>query len=82
MDRGSKVKINLAAAADAESFGALAIGRSHAGAKTDLATSVAALRSLLKVLKKAGAATHTIKVGKSSLRLRVTNKQQTLVLQD
>ena len=75
-------RINLAAAADAESFGSLAIGRSHALKKSELLSSLGVLRSLLVVLKKAGAETHAIKVGKSSLRLRVKGKQQVLVIQD
>lgn len=82
MGQPHKLAIDLAAAADAESFGALAVGRPHPLRGAELAPSVAALRSLLVVLKKAGASTHSIKVGKSSLRLRVKGKQQTLVLQD
>ena len=82
MGQHLKPAINLAAAADAEEFGALATGRPHPLHGAQLAPSVVALRALLGVLKKAGASTHSIKVGKSSLRLRVKGKQQTLVLQD
>jgi hypothetical protein len=82
MGQHLKPAINLAAAAAAEDFGALATGRPHPLRGAQLAPSVAALRALLGVLKKAGALTHPIKVGKSSLRLRVKGKQQTLVLQD
>lgn len=82
MGQHRKPAIDLAAAADAESFGALAVGRTHPLRGADLATSVAALRALISVLKKAGAVSHTIQVGKSSLRLSVKGKQQTLVLQD
>ena len=71
MGQPHKLAIDLAAAADAESFGALAVGRPHPLRGAELVPSVAALRSLLAVLKKAGALTHSIKVGKSSLRLRV-----------
>ena len=81
MDR-DKSRIDLAAAADAESFGALAVGRSRSLKKSELLSSLGVLRSLLVVLKKAGAGTHPIKVGKSSLRLRVKGKQQMLVIQD
>lgn len=77
-----KPTIDLAGAGDAESFGALAMGHPLLLHGAELAPSVAALQSLLVVLKKAGAATHPIKVGKSSLRLRVKGRQQTFALQD
>ena len=77
-----KTRIDLAAAADAESFGALAVGRKHSLKGADLAPSVELLRSLLDLLKKAGATSRSIKVGKSSLRMHVKGRQQTLVIQD
>jgi hypothetical protein len=64
------------------SLDALATGRRHPLRGAELVPSVAALCALLDVLKKAGTSTHSIKVGKSSLRLRVKGKQQTLALQD
>lgn len=72
----------MAAAADAESFGALATGRYHALQTRHLAAVAAMLRLLLRVLKKAGATTQPIKVGKSSFRLRVKGKEQTLVIKN
>ena len=82
MGANQKPRIDLAAAADAESFGALAIGRPHPLRRADLATSVAALRSLLGVFKKAGATTRSIKVGKASLRMRVKGRHQVLTIRD
>ncbi len=82
MAHHQKPEINLAAAADAEDFGVLAVSRSRTSQSAKLTHSLAALRSLLGELKLAGATTHPVKVGKSSLRLRVKGKQQTLVLQD
>ena len=81
MGQPLKPAINLAAAADAEGFGALATGRPHPLRGAQLAPSVTALRALLDVFKKAGASTRSIKVGKSSLRLRVKGKHLTLDLQ-
>jgi len=75
-------EIDLAAAADAEAFGALAVGRPHPIRVAHLKSSLAVLRSVLGLLKEAGAADHEIKVGKSSLRLQVKGRQQTLVLRD
>jgi hypothetical protein len=74
--------INLAAAAAAEDFGALAVGRPHPLRGVELARSLDALRSLLGALRQAGAATGPLKIGKTSLQLHVKGRQQTLVLQD
>ena len=82
MGQHLKPRIDLAAAADAESAGALAVGRTHSLRSADLVASMTALRAVIRVLKKAGAIAHPIKVGKSSLRLSVKGKEQTLVLQD
>lgn len=82
MGANRKVKIDLAAAAEAESVGVLAGGRAHSLRAANLATSVTVIRALIGVLKQAGAATQPVQVGRSSLRLRVRGKQQTLVLQD
>ena len=82
MGQNHRPRIDLAAAADAETFGALTIGRLHSIRRADLVPSLSVLRSLLGLLRKAGATKHSIKVGKSSLRMRVKGRQQTLVLQD
>lgn len=75
-------KIDLVTAADAESFGALAIGPSHRLTRSELAASLEIIRSFLDVLKRAGVSARPVKVGKSSLQLRIKGKQQTLVIQD
>lgn len=79
MDR-PKIKIDLAAAADAESAGALAVGRRHPVKKPELASALELIRSLVAVFKKAGAETHAVKVGKSSLRLHTKGHEQLLVI--
>lgn len=82
MDRTKKIKVDLAAAAEAEAAGALAVGRQHSFRKSDLAASVAALRSLLGVFKQAGVGPRPVRIGKLSLRLSTRGRQQMLVLQD
>jgi hypothetical protein len=82
MDQTKKIKLDLAAAAEAEVAGALAVGRPRVFRKSDLAASVTALRSLLGVFKQAGIGPRPVRIGKLSLRLDTRGRRQMLVLQD
>lgn len=79
MDR-NKVKIDLAAAADAESSGALAVGHRHSARRPKLASSLKLIRSLVAIFQEAGAETRAVKVGKSSLRLQTKGREQHLII--
>lgn len=82
MGRTTKIKIDLAAAAEAESAGALAVGRQHVFRRSDLAASLTALRSLLGIFRQAGVGPWPERIGKQSLRLSSRGRRQMLVLQD
>ena len=75
-----KHKINLAAAADAESFGALAIGRRQFR-RRQTAAAPGLIRYVFRIVREAGAEKHWVRAGRLSLRLREKGKQQMLVIQ-
>ncbi len=76
-----KPKINLAEAAEAESFGALAIGRRRFRHKQGAATSTL-IHYLLEMVREAGAEKRWVRAGRLSLRLHSEGRKKVLSVRE